>query len=650
MLAVTTMEETPVEKTLSFHLTRDIYAPVEIKIGSLVLDIHGSDWDGHEDLYELISLYTLGEEESRLCVYACVGLRDEHGELGVPLETSRVQTICGRSHTGHMVWCVWDELVTFPVKVRDLDISTCLCVTLWCSDGASFRVLGGSVMPLFNGYGRLVTVEECLAVSLETKADALDKSREACGMNIAEFNSWDDGMRLRWLEKRQAQFRRGDLENVPWLDEVSSEVLKDGILALRSEQGQRRGLELNIRLPAFLHEVFFADYDTINLPGVHDTASLSSRHRMTRETQASSLHAFMTSEDTIIPRNDHLITFQDPEINKEPPVETMELKLARSMARKKENPHLRPNTQEKSELDRIIRYPPSKGLSRDERDIIWKFRYSITNDRNAITKFLKSVDWADAEEAAQAQKLMETWARIDVGDALEMLSPVFQNPIVRSFAVSFFKTVDDEILDDFLLQLVQALRYQDEDQSELSDFLVQRACRNTLIASSLFWYLCAEIEDDAFGARAQALQKSLLVEMEAAKFDASLPVQLSLLARLRHLFESAKPYRSADAKTEHIKNLLEIGGSCEDLANFVCPNPLDPSVTLSGILPDMCFVFRSKVNPIKFSWKIAGKGTHSTTTSFIYKKGDDLRQDQLVLQIFTIMDGYASFSAHIVSY
>ena len=629
---------TSVEKKLSFHVTRDIYAPVEIAIEYLVLDIHGSDWGEHGDLYELVCLHTLGKETTGVCVFASVGLRDDHGTIGVPLETSRVNTVCSISGSAPMIWCVWDEMLTFPVKVRDLDVSTRLCVTVWCSYGSTFRVLGGGIMPMFNEYGRLITVGECLALSLETSSDDLEVSKETWMEGKGKFQLQDDRARLRWLEMRQSQFRRGDLESVPWLDGVSSEVLKDRILTLRSEQGLRRGLELHIRLPKFPHEVFFSDSDI--MPQSNAQVGTKSRQRMTRDTQVSSLHAFMASEDEPPAPSDHLITFQDPEINKEPPVESMELKLSRSMARKKENPHLRPNTQEKSELDRIIKYPPSKGLTRDERDIIWRFRYSITTDRQAITKFLKSVDWADAEEAAQAEKLMETWARIDVGDALEMLSPVFQNPVVRSFAVSFFTTVDDDVLDAFLLQLVQALRYQDQDQSELSAFLVNRACQNRLIASSLFWYLCAEIEDDSFGTRAQVLQKSLLVEMDAANFDASLPTQLSLLARLRHLFESAKSCRSADAKTDKIRSLLESGGSCEDLSHFTCPNPLDPSVTLSGIIPELCLVFRSKVNPIKFSWNVGVSKSATSITSFIYKKGDDLRQDQLVLQIFTIMDRY----------
>lgn len=633
---------------LRFHLTKDIYAPVEVHLDSLILDLNGSDWVDHEELHELVTLcvHTQNDTGTGLFLYASVWLRDDHGVLGVPLQSKCIETRCIIDQNGipvlPTVWCAWGDMVTFPVKYRDLDPSTQFCVTIWCSNrsGSSFRVLGGSAVSLFNEYGRLLMARQNLEVTLGEVADGLVVPCSAALKEGLTFNSCDSAKKLQWLEMQQEKLNCGQIEEVSWLDDISTNVLKETVFALRSSQGKRRGLEIKIILPKFDHDVFFSDSD-VSHPGVYELQSLhqSSTQRMTRETQASSLHAFITSEE--VGNNDkHLITFYDPEINRESPAEAMHQKLARSMARETENPRLRPNTQEKAQLDRIIKYPPSKALTREERDIIWKFRYSITNDRNAINKFLKSVDWVDAEESSQACKLMETWAKIDVGDALEMLSPVFQNEKVRSYAILYFRSVNDDVLQSFLLQLVQALRYQDQDQSQLSDFLLERARKNPLIASSLFWYLCSEIEDESFGTRAQVLQKHLIAELDTVECDASLPLQLSLLARLRHLSDSVKSYRSADIKTEQIRNLLGPGGSCEDLSHFSCPNPLDPSVTLSGIIPEMCLVFKSKVNPIKFSWNTIERNGFQKTTSFIYKRGDDLRQDQLVLQIFSVMDRY----------
>lgn len=58
---------------------------------------------------------------------------------------------------------------------------------------------------------------------------------------------------------------------------------------------------------------------------------------------------------------------------------------------------------------------------------MWRFRFSLTSDRRALTKFLKCVDWSDASEARQAAELMQQWAPIEIADALELLSPDFSN-------------------------------------------------------------------------------------------------------------------------------------------------------------------------------------------------------------------------------
>lgn len=49
---------------------------------------------------------------------------------------------------------------------------------------------------------------------------------------------------------------------------------------------------------------------------------------------------------------------------------------------------------------------------------------------------------------------------MDVEDALELLSPNFTHPVVRKYAVTRLKQACDEDLLLYLLQLVQALKYE----------------------------------------------------------------------------------------------------------------------------------------------------------------------------------------------
>lgn len=57
--------------------------------------------------------------------------------------------------------------------------------------------------------------------------------------------------------------------------------------------------------------------------------------------------------------------------------------------------------------------------------ILVRFRYSLTENRRALVKFLYSVNWDDEKEVAEVPTLLALWSKnapIDVADALKLLS------------------------------------------------------------------------------------------------------------------------------------------------------------------------------------------------------------------------------------
>lgn len=48
-------------------------------------------------------------------------------------------------------------------------------------------------------------------------------------------------------------------------------------------------------------------------------------------------------------------------------------------------------------IQKILKYPPTWTLSGDERQLLWKFRFSLMSEKRALTKFLRCVEWSDVQ-------------------------------------------------------------------------------------------------------------------------------------------------------------------------------------------------------------------------------------------------------------
>ena len=127
---------------------------------------------------------------------------------------------------------------------------------------------------------------------------------------------------------------------------------------------------------------------------------------------------------------------------------------------------------------------------------MWKFRYSLTNEKNALTKFLKCVDWSDSREVQNARQLLQQWVPVDVQDLLELLGTSFVSaaPWVRESAVAALqeRATDDELL-SYLLPLVQAIQYERDspsspEESPLAALLIHRAIANQELANFFHWF------------------------------------------------------------------------------------------------------------------------------------------------------------------
>ncbi|GIL50814.1 hypothetical protein Vafri_6947 [Volvox africanus] len=206
---------------------------------------------------------------------------------------------------------------------------------------------------------------------------------------------------------------------------------------------------------------------------------------------------------------------------------------------------------------------------------------------------------------------MRQWAPISAADALELLSPDFRAEVVREHAVKALQNHDPDELSQYLLQLVQALRYEAADGSRLARFLVARAAEDPALAIQLHWYLFCELDDPGFGQRARALHTSLQDTLERRAGHVGLAVkdtirrQVDLVKQLKAVIRELKSSKIKAARaTERLREMVSESGPCGELTALRVPLPLDPNIVLAGIVPKECAVFKSAMLPLRLSFRI----------------------------------------------
>ncbi|BBN17072.1 phosphatidylinositol 3-kinase [Marchantia polymorpha subsp. ruderalis] len=496
----------------------------------------------------------------------------------------------------------WNELVTVSAKIRDLTQDAQLALTVWDVSQPRIEIaVGGSTLVLFNRKDRLKTGKQKLRLWRGCEADG--SSPTSTPGKVPKHERGE----VERLEKLLNKFERGQLPRMDWLDRLALREIEN----VKLEESKRTGktnLHLVVDLRTFEHPVRFQE-----------------------------LGSHMLTNPPIFSENE-LVTVGDPEVGRANPSENKQLKLAR-VDRAVFDRDLKPNSSEKKALQKILKHPPTRILSGDERQLLWKFRSSLKMDKRALTKFLRCVDWSDAQEVKQAVDLMKKWAPIDIADALELLSPVFESEEVRAYAVTVLGRADDDEFRCYLLQLVQALRYERSDKSHLTFFLVDRVVQSPELSSFFRWYVAVELQDPSYARRFYCvydiLEDALKKTPAGVEQWENMIRQTELTAQLCSIMRDVKNARGGTKKMiEKLRQLLT--GLLSELTYFDEPIslPLDPTVMITGIIPSESSIFKSTLHPLRltFRTKVGGK------CQIIFKKGDDMRQDQLVIQMVSLMD------------
>jgi len=281
-----------------------------------------------------------------------------------------------------------------------------------------------------------------------------------------------------------------------------------------------------------------------------------------------------------------------------------------------------------SRLEALIQQDPLYRLSQFEKNLLEESRHLLCTIPAALPKVLQVVDWTNADAVVEMIQLMAKWAKLPGSQALQLLDAHYPAPEVREYAVGCLRNISDMDLEDYLLQLVQVLKYEPFHDSPLSRFLLQRAVQNReRIGHLLFWYLKGELAVPHISQRYTLLVEAYLYACGDHLFE--LHNQTQLVDKLQHTAELVKSKKKGKRHVLH-KELRDIKFEHRIFL------PIVPTMTISGFIIEKCKYMDSFTLPL---WlECENTDPLGGTIHMIFKNGDDLRADILTLQMFRLMD------------
>eukprot|EP01113_Clastostelium_recurvatum_P041200 TRINITY_DN6503_c0_g1_i1.p1 TRINITY_DN6503_c0_g1~~TRINITY_DN6503_c0_g1_i1.p1 ORF type:complete len:1168 (-),score=205.30 TRINITY_DN6503_c0_g1_i1:20-3421(-) len=284
----------------------------------------------------------------------------------------------------------------------------------------------------------------------------------------------------------------------------------------------------------------------------------------------------------------------------------------------------------------------------------------------ALSTLLYSPNWHNPSYSKSALELFRlscsssTLFLEDAKDPMSWIAASMNNYYLFPLALQQIQSMTDTELIACIPQLIQSFRWflsvgPIRLSQPLGRYLLDRAVSNFELGNFFFWTLKSEIEHmkqhigmeqmrGLSGLHFRAFEKLLSDFLDEVSSDdrEMFRRQEELVLLLNTIVD-----RFSDSKANRLSVIDDLQST--GLYDYILPTPLplDPNIVVTGIDLQLLRVFITKTRPVQVVFRVMMNGGvdadgHPTsvlsTYPIIYKRGDDIRQDQFIVQLIKIMD------------